>query len=205
MKHNKLQRMSSLIEWILLFTMLATPLTTMMVAWSHLLGGDDFLQQELLDTLTPEASTLLTIPMSSAEDGAIATQPAPPSVDDYPLNLTTRLLATLVMLLPDIIFISILWQLRQLFHGYRHGLLFTFGQIRHYQKIGLLLCTSFVISILTTPLLSVVLTMQGPEVHGSVTIGSSDFQLLLVGLIVLALALVMREAKQLADEQQLTV
>ena len=33
----------------------------------------------------------------------------------------------------------------------------------------------------------------------------ADFRLLLAGLIVLALALVMREAKLLADEQQLTV
>lgn len=47
--------------------------------------------------------------------------------------------------------------------------------------------------------------MSGPEIHGSVSISSSDFRLLLAGLIVLALALVMREAKLLADEQQLTV
>ncbi|MGL4763816.1 MAG: DUF2975 domain-containing protein, partial [Aeromonas sp.] len=36
-------------------------------------------------------------------------------------------------------------------------------------------------------------------------LSTSDFRVLLAGLIVLALALVMREAKLLADEQQLTV
>jgi len=49
------------------------------------------------------------------------------------------------------------------------------------------------------------LTMGGPNVHGSISINSSDFRPRLAGLIVLALALVMREAKLLADEQQLTV
>ncbi|MFB0586676.1 DUF2975 domain-containing protein, partial [Aeromonas salmonicida] len=39
MKHNKLERMSNLIEWILLFALLATPLMTIMGVWSQLLGG----------------------------------------------------------------------------------------------------------------------------------------------------------------------
>lgn len=98
-----------------------------------------------------------------------------------------------------------LWQLRQLFRGYRHGLLFTFEQIRRYRQIGVLLCVSFLVELIQTPLLDTVLTMSGPEIHGAVSISSSDFRLLLAGLIVLALALVMREAKLLADEQQLTV
>ena len=51
MKHNKLERMSNLIEWILLFALLATPLMTVMGVWSQLLGGSDYLQQELIDAL----------------------------------------------------------------------------------------------------------------------------------------------------------
>lgn len=47
--------------------------------------------------------------------------------------------------------------------------------------------------------------MRGPEVLGTIALSTSDFRVLLAGLIVLALALVMREAKLLADEQQLTV
>ena len=128
-----------------------------------------------------------------------------PLIADYPLNLGTRLLGTLVMLLPDLVFMLMLWQLLQLFRGYRQAMLFTFSQIRRYQLIGLLLCVSFVTKIITTPLLDLVLTLPGPELHGQINIGSSDFQLLLAGLIVSALALVMREAKRLADEQQLTV
>ncbi|MFL9709104.1 DUF2975 domain-containing protein, partial [Aeromonas veronii] len=53
--------------------------------------------------------------------------------------------------------------------------------------------------------LGAVLTMNGPKLHGSITVGSADFRTLLAGLIVLALALVMGEAKRLADDQALTV
>ncbi|MDX7757888.1 DUF2975 domain-containing protein [Aeromonas hydrophila] len=190
MKHNKLERMSNLIEWILLFALLATPLMTVMGVWSQLLGGSDYLQQELIEALTVQDSSVLN---------------HVPSIADYPLSLGTRLLGTLVMLLPDLVFMLMLWQLLQLFRGYRQAMLFTFSQIRRYQLIGLLLCVSFVTKIITTPLLDLVLTLPGPELHGQINIGSSDFQLLLAGLIVSALALVMREAKRLADEQQLTV
>lgn len=206
MKYNKLERMSSLIEWILLFALLATPIMTVLGTWSHLLGGSDYLQDELISALAQEGDKVLNgVPLTMGEATA-AQQAAPtPSLSDYPLDLGTRLLATLVMLLPDLVFMLILWQLHQLFRGYRHAMLFTFSQIRRYRLIGLLLCASFVTKIITTPLLDTVLTLPGPELHGTINIGSSDFQLLLAGLIVSALALVMREAKQLADEQQLTV
>ncbi|MFM1661800.1 DUF2975 domain-containing protein [Aeromonas salmonicida] len=206
MKYNKLERMSSLIEWILLFALLATPLMTVLGTWSHLLGGSDYLQDELINALAQEGDKVLNgVPLTMGETTA-AQQAAPSTlVSDYPLGLGTRLLATLVMLLPDLVFMLILWQLHQLFRGYRHAMLFTFSQIRRYRLIGLLLCASFVTKIITTPLLDTVLTLPGPELHGTINISSSDFQLLLAGLIVSALALVMREAKQLADEQQLTV
>lgn len=206
MKYNKLERMSSLIEWILLFALLATPIMTVLGTWSHLLGGSDYLQDQLINALALEGDKVLNgVPLTMGE--ASAAQQAVPttSVNDYPLGLGTRLLATLVMLLPDLVFMLILWQLHQLFRGYRHAMLFTFGQIRRYRWLGLLLCASFVAEIITMPLVDIALTMQGPELHGTISIGSSDFRLLLAGLIVSALALVMREAKQLADEQQLTV
>jgi hypothetical protein len=199
MKPNKLERMSSLIEWILLFTLLATPIMTVMGAWSHLLGGSDYLHQELVNALALDGNIALNLKAPPLESSPLL------SASDYPLDTGIRLLATLVMLLPDVVFMLILWQLLQLFRGYRCAMLFTFGQIRRYKMIGLLLCASFIAEIITTPLLDIVLTLQGPELHGTINISSSNFQLLLAGLIVSALALVMREAKQLADEQQLTV
>lgn len=179
---NKLERSSMLIEWLLLLALLATPLITLLEVWTPF-GGADFLQEKL--------NTILSRP---------GIHPA-----DYPLHFSTRLLGTLVQLLPDLVFMMMLWQLRQLFRGYRHAMLFTFDQIRRYRWLGLLLCASFVTEIITLPLVDIALTMQGPSLHGTISIGSSDFRLLLAGLIVSALALVMWEAKQLADDQQLTV
>lgn len=131
MKHNKLERMSSLIEWILLATLLATPVLTVMGVWSHLIGGSDYLQQELQEALNVEDSSVLgKVPLTTESLPQASTQPA---VADYPLTLGTRLLGTLVMLLPDLVFMLMLWQLLQLFRGYRQAMLFTFSQIRRYQ------------------------------------------------------------------------
>ncbi|CAJ1908863.1 DUF2975 domain-containing protein [Aeromonas jandaei] len=179
---NKLERSSMQIEWLLLLALLATPLLTLLEIWTPL-GSGDLLLEKLSNTVNRPGIN--------------------PS--DYPLYMSTRLLGTLVQLLPDLVFMMMLWQLRQLFRGYRAGLLFTLEQIRRYRQIGLLLCALFVVDLIHTPLLDTVLTMRGPEVLGTISLGSSDFKVLLAGLIVLALALVMREAKQLADEQQLTV
>lgn len=131
MKHNKLERMSSLIEWILLATLLATPVLTVMGVWSHLIGGSDYLQQELQEALNVEESSVLgKVPLTTESLPQASTQP---TVADYPLTLGTRLLGTLVMLLPDLVFMLMLWQLLQLFRGYRQAMLFTFSQIRRYQ------------------------------------------------------------------------
>ena len=158
MKHNKLERMSNLIEWILLFALLATPLMTVMGVWSQLLGGSDYLQQELIDALAvQDSSTLNNVPLTMTQPALASSAP---SIADYPLSLGTRLLGTLVMLLPDLVFMLMLWQLLQLFRGYRQAMLFTFSQIRRYQLIGLLLCVSFVTKIITTPLLDLVLTLS---------------------------------------------
>lgn len=128
MKHNKLERMSNLIEWILLFALLATPIMTVMGVWSQLLGGSDYLQQELIDALAVQDSSVLNhVPLTMAQPALASTAP---SIADYPLSLGTRLLGTLVMLLPDLVFMLMLWQLLQLFRGYRQAMLFTFSQIR---------------------------------------------------------------------------
>ncbi|MGL4249872.1 MAG: DUF2975 domain-containing protein [Aeromonas sp.] len=182
MKFNKLKRMSMLIEWLLLLTLLATPLITLQELWTPF-GNTDLLQEKL--------DILMSRPgINSA---------------DYPLHFSARLLGTLVQLLPDLIFMMILWQLHQLFRGYRHGLLFTFEQIRRYRQIGLLLCAAFVLALVHSALLDIALTISGPKILGTIIFNTSDLRELLAGLIVLALALVMREAKLMTDEQQLTV
>lgn len=193
----KLERISSLIEWLLLFALIATPIMTLLVIWSHLFGGNDMLHERLNQIVNNTGAQIL--------NGVSLVQSEPTTTAYYPLHTSTRLLGTLVLLLPDLVSMLILWQLRLLFRGYRNGLLFTFEQIRRYRQIGILLCATFIVELMHTPLLGMALTMGGPNVHGSISINSSDFRPLLAGLIVLALALVMREAKLLADEQQLTV
>ena len=127
MRTTKLERLSVLIEWLLLFALLATPTITLMETWSHLFGGNDLLQEELNQIIHSSGSHILNgVPLANGETPSLDLIPQPPlTMADYPLRTANRLLGTLVQLLPDLVFMLMLWQLRQLFRGYRHGLLFT--------------------------------------------------------------------------------
>lgn len=124
-----------------------------METWSHLFGGNDLLQEELNQIIHSSGSHILNgVPLANGETPSLDRLPEPPlTMADYPLRTANRLLGTLVQLLPDLVFMLMLWQLRQLFRGYRHGLLFTFEQIRRYRQIGVLLCVSFLVELIQTP------------------------------------------------------
>ncbi|QCG49084.1 DUF2975 domain-containing protein [Aeromonas schubertii] len=180
MSQQRLIRTSQWIERILLLAMICTPLMT-------LLTQLDFPARlrEVLEPFTPTAEVLAT----------------------YQAALTTlpRALFTLANLAADAILMMALWQLYGLCQGYRRLELFSDAQIGRYRRLGFWICMLFVGDLLLPPLQQFFLTAWGPEVHFTLSLGSSDFRVLLVGIAVQALALVMGEAKRLADDQALTV
>ena len=56
---NDIPQQPHLLFWCGLFALLATPLMTVMGVWSQLLGGSDYLQQELIDALAVQDSSVL--------------------------------------------------------------------------------------------------------------------------------------------------
>ncbi|MCZ0751360.1 DUF2975 domain-containing protein [Aeromonas enteropelogenes] len=180
MSQQRLIRTSQWIERILLLGMICTPLMT-------LLTQLDF-PARLAEALAPFA-------LPEAEQAS------------YQSALTSlpRFLFALTCLGADAILMMALWQLYRLCRGYRQLELFSDAQILRYRRLGFWICMLFVGDLLLPPLQEIALTAWGPEVHFTLNLASSDFRVLLVGIAVQALALVMGEAKRLADDQALTV
>ncbi len=79
MRTTKLERLSVLIEWLLLFALLATPTITLMETWSHLLGGNDLLQEELNQIIHSSGSHILNgVPLANGETPSLDLVPQPP-------------------------------------------------------------------------------------------------------------------------------
>jgi hypothetical protein len=183
MKRNHLNHSAIWIERILLLSMIATPCITLLVP-----------------LLNPD---LAIAPFRELLEQSNDARPLEFYMPEFTLLIQT--LTMLTALVIDGIFVMILWQLKQLCSGYRHQQLFTLEQINRYRKLGIWVCLIFVGNLISTPLLSLIMSMHAPERLLTIQLQTSDFRVLLVGIAVLALSRVMREAKLLADEQQLTV
>jgi ACR3 family arsenite efflux pump ArsB len=94
------------------------------------------------------------------------------------------------------------WQLWTLFGGYARGEIFSLAAALRLRRLGLAVMSLFVARPLTTALLSAVVTSNAPpgQRHVVLSLGSDDYFCLLMGVVLLAIARVMREAARLAQE-----
>jgi hypothetical protein len=125
-----------------------------------------------------------------------------PELKDVAFTSEVRLV-TVAALLPLLsIALAALWQLWQLFGGYAKGEVFTEAAATHLRRLGLITLLMCVAKPLTGALLSV--TLSAYRAHGPrvlmVRLSSEDYLVLLFGAVLLAIALVMREAVRLAKE-----
>ena len=101
----------------------------------------------------------------------------------------------------------ILWTLSRVFNFYSEGKIFVAATIACYTRLGWLFIAAAPAKIIAQAALSVLLTLNNPQGRRSFTIGmgSDEIFSIITGGIILVLAFVMREARRLEEEQQLTI
>jgi|GEM_PF-1128939 len=128
---------------------------------------------------------------------------------DYPISLPLTAMQAFsgypVAMLTIALMMAIFFQLSRLFGHYKMGDVFGSQPIRRYRVIANLLLLFALSGPVEGLLLGVVLTLDQPEITFNVAVGDGDLGLLLVGLVVRLIAKVMQQAKQLSDEQALTI
>lgn len=124
-----------------------------------------------------------------------------------PLSTSTLIFAFLISLIPTSIIIYGLINLKNLFALYEKGVVFTQKNVQCFRHIGLALIALIFANLVHGALLSVVLTINNPvgERILSLTFGSEDFSVLIMGAMIILVSWVMNEAASLEHEQAHTV
>jgi hypothetical protein len=152
------------------------------------------------------AAVLAVFPFVVSLDGQLLSQAmrSMPALREHTLDLTpARRVAVFLAMLPSVgVGLLVVGQLWTLFGGYARGQIFSLAAALRLRRLGLAVMSLFVARPLTTALLSAVVTSNAPpgQRHVVLSLGSDDYFCLLMGVVLLAIARVMREAARLAQE-----
>ncbi len=115
-----------------------------------------------------------------------------------------RLAGFFISLVPLSILFYGLSQASQLFSGYRRGEIFTNSAVERLRRLAQSLVTVSIAGPIAQAALSVVLTWHAGPGHRqlSLSLSSNDYFLAALGLLLLAIAQVMREAVRISDEHR---
>ena len=136
-------------------------------------------------------------PRSFVEEAVDVPVIAPPA--DLALGVATAIVA-----LPMLAMIGVLWRVQHLFAWYGAGEVLAPQPARHIRSVGIWILIAALLSVLSRPLLSVLLTMGNPAGQRalSVSFSSTDFALVLAGGVMLVLGQVLHHASVVAAENK---
>lgn len=121
-----------------------------------------------------------------------------------PVPVFYRAAAFALSLIPNLFIVWAWWSLRLLFLHYAKGEVFSAGALNKIYMIALALLGSAITTIIVQPLSDIVLDWSRVIAHHSFSFsfafGSDDFAGLFKAAIVYVIALVMADARRLADE-----
>ncbi|MGX1198472.1 DUF2975 domain-containing protein [Parvibaculum sp. MBR-TMA-1.3b-4.2] len=174
-RRARIRRVSRIMEWVLLATILALPVL-LAIGWAMVdrPGGDgllaDFVSREI------------------AGNG--------------PLSVQDRVLGFLASLVPLSVILIGLRHLRALFSQYSDGTIFGPANARHFRGLAIALLCWVPAQFVGDALASLAVSLDNAPGHRFISLGlsSSDLALTLIGATVLILSWVMVEAAEIADD-----
>ena len=125
----------------------------------------------------------------------------------HKLSLTTRIFALFVSLIPTLAVLNIIELLIRLFSCYENNKVFSSKVVSIYKKLGNALVYWFIAKLIYGPLITFTLSYNNPpgERFIGVSIDTLDFLALVTGAIVIDIASVMQKAKEISEENELTI
>ncbi|MED7820331.1 MULTISPECIES: DUF2975 domain-containing protein [unclassified Francisella] len=125
----------------------------------------------------------------------------------YKLSLMTRVFALFVSLIPTLAVLNIIDLLIRLFSHYENLEIFSSKVVYIYRNLGNALVYWFIAKLIYGPLITLTLSYNNPpgERFIGVSIDTLDVLALITGAIVIAIASVMQKAKEISEENDLTI
>ncbi len=131
----------------------------------------------------------------------------PVEVDIQSLRFMVRALACMVEMIPTLIVMMSFYYLIQLFTLYSKNNIFGIQNVLFIKKIGYTLIAQVAASLVTQPLLSLVLTMDAPSGGHIIAVGfgSDELSNMIIGGIVVLISWIMEEGRKLEEDKELTI
>lgn len=172
----RIQRMSRVFRWLFTILLIATPVLTV-AFWANFNDLSEGFREDVF--LSP----------------------------DEKISTLQMALATLVNMVPVGAGMFVIWTFRRLFSFYEQGKIFTLHNVACYRKIGYGTLVYAFSELLYNSALSVILTSHRPEGQRElhITIGTVDLTTVMVGVMVLCISWVMKEAAAMEEERLYTV
>lgn len=182
MKKNAI-RLSRALYWIFSIGLVAAPLGAALVFWK-------------LDWVLAHMGT-----------GAVLAAPAAQDFTPGPVTAMTQWLGFAVAAVPTAITCAMLYNLAVLFGGYARGEVFTPGSVRRIRRVGVLLLVREALNPFFGAAMTIALTISNPPGHRmvSVGLGSSNLTMLVTALMIIVVAHIMDQARELHEESMLTI
>lgn len=120
------------------------------------------------------------------------------------LHATQIILALVISLTPWLVSLAILYCLVKLFKLYEHGCIFNEKNTHYLSRISQLLLLRIILEPIYDAFITLVLTWNNPTGKHiiSVAIGSTEFGLIVLSVMILIIAKIMHEATLLSDENR---
>ncbi|API86710.1 DUF2975 domain-containing protein [Francisella uliginis] len=125
----------------------------------------------------------------------------------HELSLTTRIFALFVSLIPTLAVLNILELLIRLFTCYENLEVFSSKVVSIYKSLGHALVYWFIAKLIYSPLITLTLSYNNPvgERFIAINIDILNILALITGAIVITIASVMQKAKEISEENDLTI
>lgn len=123
------------------------------------------------------------------------------------INAATLWFGFLADLIPTSVVMVGLYLLYKVFRNYESGIIFSVENARYYRKLAFVVFAKCGADIIYTTLSALAFTFQAPQGQrmGIIGFGTSELALIFVGSIILLISWVMQEAKNISEDQALTI
>lgn len=184
-KMDKIKRVSRILKFLFSIVILCLPIL-LVVYWID--------APEPLGFKTDESQVLLNFIPGNIEVAST-------------LSLTTKFLGFLISMIPNGIYLLILFYLVRLFRLYERGVIFTEENIKYIRYIAYCILFCEVLKPIHDILMSLTLTWNNPpgERMISAGFGTTNISMIITALIILMVSWIMTEACRLNEEQKYTV
>lgn len=122
----------------------------------------------------------------------------------YPMTWSVKIVGLIASMIPTIALAYVLFNVAKLFSAFEHNRIFEVNNVKIIRSIGFGLIVNQILSPISEALVTAIVSWKNPPGYGlmTITIGTTNFAVIILAVITLLIALIFLEAVKLREENQ---